>query len=231
MRRLGLAATLTTGAVGAGDHSIHNPLVVGETVYVSWYSDGIRVLDVSDPTNPREIASFVPPAGHNPGEAVTAVRPVPNAPGLGGVPRRRAGPGARQRHEHRPVDPAGHRIATSAGPPADAPPARLQGGPMSGGPGGGRTMSFRRSFLLPGIALVLVLWAGAAGASVPSDALGDDPADGPLVADDGAFGHYAYLAAFSPECAGRPGAQGTGVHIVDIANPASPAKVGFLPAH
>jgi hypothetical protein len=50
------------------------------------------------------------------------------------------------------------------------------------------------------------------------------------IADVAAFGNYAYLNAFSPECAGRPGAQGTGVHVVDISNPANPAKVGFLPA-
>jgi hypothetical protein len=58
--------SLGIGAVGAGDYSIHNPLVVGQTLYASWYSDGIRVLDVSDPTSPTEIASFVPPAGRNP---------------------------------------------------------------------------------------------------------------------------------------------------------------------
>jgi hypothetical protein len=50
------------------------------------------------------------------------------------------------------------------------------------------------------------------------------------IADVAAFGNYAYLNAFSPECAGRPGAQGTGVHVVDISDPANPAKVGFLPA-
>ena len=50
------------------------------------------------------------------------------------------------------------------------------------------------------------------------------------VADVAAHGRYAYLAAFSPECAGRPGAQGTGVHVVDIGDPAQPRKVGFLPA-
>jgi hypothetical protein len=117
---------------------------------------------------------------------------------------------------------------------------------------------------LPTAALILVLWAGAAGASIPPHALGYDRADGPAAANDqhggpgghlppssanvelvgklrltnvvvgiadvGAFGHYAYLATFNPECAGRPGAQGTGVHIVDIANPASPTKVGFIPA-
>jgi hypothetical protein len=35
-------------------------------VYASWYSDGIRVIDTSDPRVPREVASFVPPAAHNP---------------------------------------------------------------------------------------------------------------------------------------------------------------------
>lgn len=51
---------------GAGDFTIHNPLVVGTDVYLSWYTDGIRVVDASDPRNPREVAFFVPPAGHQP---------------------------------------------------------------------------------------------------------------------------------------------------------------------
>ena len=37
------------------------------------------------------------------------------------------------------------------------------------------------------------------------------------IADVAAFGNYAYLNAFGPECAGQPGAQGTGVHVVDCA--------------
>lgn len=41
--------------------SIHNPFVRGSTAYLSWYSDGIRVVDISQPAAPREIASFVPP--------------------------------------------------------------------------------------------------------------------------------------------------------------------------
>lgn len=44
-----------------GWYTIHNPFVVGDTAYLSWYSDGVRVLDISDPTQPREIAFFVPP--------------------------------------------------------------------------------------------------------------------------------------------------------------------------
>lgn len=53
------------------------------------------------------------------------------------------------------------------------------------------------------------------------------------ISDVGAFrhagGNFAYLGAFSPECA--PGGNPTGVHVVDISNPSSPTKVGFIPAH
>lgn len=51
---------------GAGDFTIHNPLVVGTDVYLSWYTDGVRVVDTSDPRNPVEVANFVPPAGKQP---------------------------------------------------------------------------------------------------------------------------------------------------------------------
>jgi hypothetical protein len=40
--------------------------VVGTEVYASWYSDGVRVLDASDPTDVRKIAYFVPRATNNP---------------------------------------------------------------------------------------------------------------------------------------------------------------------
>jgi hypothetical protein len=51
---------------GAGDYTIHNNFLVGTTLYTSWYSDGIRVIDVSNPTKPKEVAFFVPPASVNP---------------------------------------------------------------------------------------------------------------------------------------------------------------------
>jgi hypothetical protein len=51
---------------GAGDYTIHNPLQKGTDVYISWYSDGVRVVDASDPTDPREVAFFVPPSANNP---------------------------------------------------------------------------------------------------------------------------------------------------------------------
>ncbi len=51
------------------------------------------------------------------------------------------------------------------------------------------------------------------------------------IADVAAFKTTAYLNAFHPECAGRnPGSQGTGVHVVDVADPANPTKINFLPA-
>jgi hypothetical protein len=52
--------------VGAGDYTIHNPLLVGTDVYISWYSDGVRVVDASNPAAPREVAYFVPPSTKNP---------------------------------------------------------------------------------------------------------------------------------------------------------------------
>jgi hypothetical protein len=55
-----------TNDQAAGDYVIHNPLVVGTDVLLSWYSDGIRVVDASDPAHPREVAHFVPPAAQNP---------------------------------------------------------------------------------------------------------------------------------------------------------------------
>ncbi len=50
----------------AGDYTIHNPLLSGTDLYVSWYTDGIRVLDVRDPRRITEVAHFVPPAVNNP---------------------------------------------------------------------------------------------------------------------------------------------------------------------
>jgi hypothetical protein len=44
-----------------GWYTVHNLFVVGDTAFLSWYSDGLRVLDISDPANPRETAFFVPP--------------------------------------------------------------------------------------------------------------------------------------------------------------------------
>lgn len=44
----------------AGFYAVHNPFVRGHTLFLSWYSDGVRIVDISQPSAPREIASYVP---------------------------------------------------------------------------------------------------------------------------------------------------------------------------
>lgn len=41
-----------------GAYSAHNIVVRGTKAYLSWYSDGIRIVDISDPTAPVEIDAF-----------------------------------------------------------------------------------------------------------------------------------------------------------------------------
>ncbi|HET7142840.1 MAG TPA: hypothetical protein VFI68_02365 [Anaerolineales bacterium] len=76
--------SLGTDSQAAGDYSLHNALVVGTDIYMSWYSDGIRVVDASNPRAIQEVAYFVPPSVNNP------VKPsqrgtLSNAPQIWGV--------------------------------------------------------------------------------------------------------------------------------------------------
>ena len=38
--------------------SIHNVLLKDDRLYIAWYQEGLRVLDVSNPTKPRQVAHF-----------------------------------------------------------------------------------------------------------------------------------------------------------------------------
>lgn len=38
--------------------SIHNMILKGHRLYVAWYHEGLRVLDVANPTQPRQVAHF-----------------------------------------------------------------------------------------------------------------------------------------------------------------------------
>jgi len=58
--------SIGTNTQAAGDYSLHNALVAGTDIYMSWYSDGVRVVDASDPFALREVAYFVPPSANNP---------------------------------------------------------------------------------------------------------------------------------------------------------------------
>lgn len=63
-------STFDTGNVtedpGVGDFTMHNVIVRGSTAYVSWYSDGIVLFDISQPANPRQIGQFIPEAAADP---------------------------------------------------------------------------------------------------------------------------------------------------------------------
>lgn len=58
--------SLGTDDQAAGDYVLHNNFLVGTTVYQSWYTDGVRVVDASNAKAPKEVAYFVPPATENP---------------------------------------------------------------------------------------------------------------------------------------------------------------------
>ena len=51
--------SVTAQPIPPGDHTMHNVIVDGRTAYISWYADGIRVVDFTNPRKPREIARFV----------------------------------------------------------------------------------------------------------------------------------------------------------------------------
>jgi hypothetical protein len=56
------AAAGTRGDMYA--HSIHNPLTDNRSpdrAYLAWYGDGVRLLDIADPSHPLELASWLPP--------------------------------------------------------------------------------------------------------------------------------------------------------------------------
>ena len=50
----------------SGFYSAHNPEFVGNWLTVSWYSDGLRVFDVSDPTAPKSVATYRPQPTRDP---------------------------------------------------------------------------------------------------------------------------------------------------------------------
>jgi hypothetical protein len=49
-----------------GRYSAHNAQIVDGIEYVAWYSDGVRILDLADPTAPEELGWFIPPLRADP---------------------------------------------------------------------------------------------------------------------------------------------------------------------
>lgn len=49
-----------------GDYTVHDPQVVGDTMWLSYYAEGLVGVDVSDPAAPRVRARFAPPPAVDP---------------------------------------------------------------------------------------------------------------------------------------------------------------------
>lgn len=65
-----LVRAIKTSDLGINAVSPHNPVVMGNYLYVSWYQAGIQVFDISDPTFPKRVGqydtyqpTFAPPEG------------------------------------------------------------------------------------------------------------------------------------------------------------------------
>jgi hypothetical protein len=50
----------TFGATTYCGYSAHQQLISGRTAYFAWYNDGLRVVDISRPSAPREVAHYAP---------------------------------------------------------------------------------------------------------------------------------------------------------------------------
>jgi hypothetical protein len=51
---------------GTGDFTVHDPKVVGNTAYFSYYTEGVVAVDVSRPRNPGLIAQWLPEPAADP---------------------------------------------------------------------------------------------------------------------------------------------------------------------
>ncbi|MDP8959373.1 MAG: peptidoglycan DD-metalloendopeptidase family protein [Actinomycetota bacterium] len=49
------------GILQDGLYAVHEGVRRGELQYIAWHSDGVLIVDLTDPARPRQVASFVPP--------------------------------------------------------------------------------------------------------------------------------------------------------------------------
>lgn len=53
-----LVKTVTMGQLGLNAVTPHNPVVMGNYLYVSWYQAGLQVFDISDPVTPKRVGQY-----------------------------------------------------------------------------------------------------------------------------------------------------------------------------
>lgn len=60
----------------AAVYTAHNPLIVGDLAFVTWYSGGLQVLDLSDPAQPVRVGLYVPDGAGAAGSSYIGSHPV-----------------------------------------------------------------------------------------------------------------------------------------------------------
>lgn len=53
-----LLSTITAASIGIDAFTPHNPVIVGNLLFVAWYQAGTQVFDITDPTKPARIAEY-----------------------------------------------------------------------------------------------------------------------------------------------------------------------------
>lgn len=53
-----LVRSISAGTLGLNAISPHNPVVMGNYLYVSWYQAGTQVFDLTDPTDPKRVGEY-----------------------------------------------------------------------------------------------------------------------------------------------------------------------------
>lgn len=51
-------STITAQSLGLDSFSAHNPYIIGNLLYVSWYQAGLVIIDITDPRQPKLIAAY-----------------------------------------------------------------------------------------------------------------------------------------------------------------------------
>ena len=51
-------SSITAAGYGIDSHSAHNPVIIGDTLYVSWYQAGLQIFDIRNPATPIHLGAY-----------------------------------------------------------------------------------------------------------------------------------------------------------------------------